>query len=201
MAGIHPTYVQDHTDADLYAVEALVQDPRVVAVGETGLDHHWSRAHDALQEHFLRAQIGFAAASGKPLSLHTRAADAATLAVLHDERARLADPARLTGVFHCFGGTAETAAAVAALGFYAGLGGTLTYKKSTVAEATAALPLERLVLETDAPYLPPTPHRGQRNEPAYVRLVAEHLAAARGVPFDLVAETTSATARRVFGLG
>jgi TatD DNase family protein len=200
MAGIHPTYVQDHAEADLYTVEQYVHDPRVVAVGETGLDHHWSRDHDALQEHYLRAHIAMAAASGKPLSLHTRAADDAVVAVLRDERARLGAPERLTGVFHCFGGTTETAQAVLELGFYAGLGGTLTFKNSTVPGATAALPLERLVLETDAPYLAPMPHRGRRNEPAYVRLVAERLAEVRGLPFEEVAATTTATARRLFGI-
>ena len=200
MAGLHPTYVQDHAERDLYTVEQYVHDARVVAVGETGLDHYWSREHDALQEHFLRAHVAMAAASGKPLSLHTRAADDAVLAVLRDERARLPEPDRLTGVFHCFGGTAETAQAVLDLGFYAGLGGTLTFKNSTVAEATAALPLERIVLETDAPYLAPVPYRGKRNEPAYVRFVAERLAEVRGLSLEEVAATTTATARRLFRL-
>lgn len=200
MAAIHPTHVHLTGDSDLVEVEALAREDRVVAVGESGLDQYWSRDYDGLQEDVFRWHIRLAAEVGKPLVLHNRDASADLERVLRDERGRLSDPGRLRGVVHCFGGPASLAEAAHEMGFLLGLGGTLTFKNAGVAEAIADVPLERLVLETDAPYLAPAPHRGKRNEPAYVRLVAKKLAAVRGLSLDEVARTTTATARAFFGL-
>ena len=199
MAGVHPCDVQHLNDGDWEAIERLAHDPRVVGIGETGLDHYWSRDFDALQEEMLRRHARLAAETGKPLVLHTRSADAEVLRVVGEEQARLDDPARLRGVFHCWSGTAEQAAEAVAMGFCVGVGGSSTYKKSTVFEALAEVPLERIVLETDAPYLAPVPHRGQRNEPAFVAHTAAALAAARGVSVDEVARATTAATHRLYG--
>ena len=205
MAGIHPTYLADAPDDAPDQVERFLSDPRVVAVGETGLDYYWSREHEALQRDSLRAHARLAARHGLPLVLHNRdrqGSDAASedlVAILREVRAE-PESARLGGVFHCFGGPPWLTEAVLDLGFHVGLGGTLTFKNAGVAEAVADVPLDRIVLETDGPYLAPTPHRGSRNEPAYVPLVAQRLADARGLSVDAVAEATTATARALFGL-
>lgn len=204
MAGLHPTYLADAAPDALTAVEAALADDRVVAVGETGLDYYWSRDLEEQQRASLRAHAELAATHRLPLSLHNRdkkGSDDASrdmVAILRDVRAQHGDALR--GVFHCFGGPAWLAAEVLDLGFHVGLGGTLTFKNAGVPEAIADIPLDRIVLETDGPYLAPTPHRGTRNEPAYVALVAQRLAEVRGPTVGQVAEATTAAARRLFAL-
>ncbi|MEM7789014.1 MAG: TatD family hydrolase [Bacteroidota bacterium] len=206
MAGIHPSYVHEMTEGDLEAVEAALADPRVVAVGESGLDYYWTRDHVEAQHAALRAQARMAAASGLPLVLHNRdvkGSDACSrdlIRILTDVKTSHPDGDRLGGVFHCFGGPDWLTEAVLDLGFHVGIGGTLTFKNSGVAEAVADLPLDRIMLETDGPYLAPTPHRGGRNEPAYVALVAERLAEVRGLPLEHVKAQTTETALRLFGI-
>ena len=206
MAALHPCYVAEAAEGDLEQVAAALEDPRIVGVGETGLDYYWSLEAVDQQQASLRAHARLAMATGLPLSLHVR--DAAgetgclsdTLRILREEREAHPEGDRLAGVFHCFGGPAEFVADVLDLGFYVGLGGTLTYKKSGVADAIQDIPLDRIVLETDAPYLSPTPHRGTRNEPGYTRLVAETLAKSRDVTLQAVARHTTQNAERLFGL-
>lgn len=204
MAAIHPSEVKDATDDDLAAVAALCDDPRVVAVGETGLDYYWDRSFDAKQHDYLRRHARLAVEKDLPLILHTRDRKdgsevcADVLAILREVKAAAPHPERLRGIFHCYGGTPGVPEAARELGFLLGLGGTLTFKNGGVAEAVRDVPMEQLVLETDAPYLAPVPHRGKRNEPAYVRLVAEHLAAVKGLPFEEVARVTSENAVRLF---
>lgn len=200
MAGVHPCDVQHLKDGEWDAIEALAHDPRIVAIGETGLDHYWSRDFDDLQDTMLRRHLRLAAATGKPIVLHTRSADDAVLRVVADERSKLDDPARLTGVFHCWSGTAEQAAEAMALGFCVGVGGSATYKNSPVLAALADVPLERIVLETDAPFLAPVPMRGKRNEPSLLVHTAAALAAARGVSVDEVARVTTAATHHLYGL-
>jgi TatD DNase family protein len=200
MAALHPSETQHAREADWQAVDALARDARVVAIGESGLDHYWSRDFDEEQEDFFRRHIRLAAHVEKPLILHNRDATPDLLRVLRDERERLPRPDALRGIVHCFGGSADEARAILDLGFLLGIGGTLTFKNGGVAEGIADVPLERIVLETDAPFLAPAPHRGTRNEPAYVRLVAQRLAHARGLSFEEVASTTTATARALFGI-
>lgn len=206
MAGIHPSYVHEAADGDLAAVEAALADPRVVAVGETGLDYYWTREHVEAQWASLRAHARLAAETGLPIVLHNRdvkGSDACArdlVRILRETKETHPQGDRLGGVFHCFGGPAWLTEAVLDLGFTVGIGGTLTFKNAGVAEAIADVPLDRVVLETDGPYLAPAPHRGGRNEPAYVALVAGRLAEVRGLPVEAVAERTTATARAVFGL-
>ena len=206
MAALHPTETKDATEAELEEVAALCARPEVVAVGESGLDYYWDRSFVAKQHDVLRWHARLAIARGLPLVLHNRDRQGETgssddlLRILREEAAAAPAGRRLFGVFHCFGGTPDFARAVLDLGFHLGLGGTLTYKNGGVPEAVADVPLDQIVLETDAPFLAPAPHRGKRNEPAYVRLVAERLAALRDLPVEEVARATTAAARVLFAL-
>ncbi len=193
--GLHPCSVQNDYTAELARIEAELARGGFVAVGECGLDYYWDTSTKARQQDALRVQLGWAAELGLPVVLHTRESMADTLRLVE-----AAQDGRLRGVFHCFGGTVEEGRRAMALGFCLGIGGVLTYKNSGLAATLAELGLEGLVLETDSPYLPPVPHRGQRNEPAYVELVAERLAQVLGLPLEEVAAATSATARRLFVL-
>lgn len=206
MAGVHPSYVADAGPDALAAVEAALTDPRVVAVGETGLDYYWTRAHEARQRESLRAHAALACAADLPIVLHNRDVKGSDdcsrdlVAILQSVRDEHPCGDRLRGVFHCFGGPRWLAEEVLALGFHVGLGGTLTFKNAGVPDAIQDVPLDRIVLETDGPYLAPAPHRGTRNEPALVRLVAERLAEVRGLSLEAVAHATTATARALFRL-
>lgn len=202
MAAIHPTSVHEAPPDAIQQVREFLADPRVVAVGESGLDAYWSREHLDAQRESLRQHARLAMDFDLPLVLHNRDqkgeewASRELIRVLREE----SDGHPLRGVFHCFGGPTWLAEEILELGFHVGLGGTLTFKNGGVPEAIASIPLDRIVLETDAPYLAPVPHRGTRNEPAYVRLVAERLAELRGVTLDEVALTTTRTAQQLFGL-
>lgn len=200
MAALHPSETKDATDADFAEVERLSFEPEVVAIGETGLDYYWDTSFNEKQHDFLRRHIRLAYERDLPLVFHNRDASEDLVAIVREEQEGVDDPGRIRGVFHCFGGTPEFARDVMDLGFHAGLGGTLTFKNGGVPDAIVDIPLERIVLETDAPFLAPTPHRGKRNEPAYVRLVAEKLAELRGLTVEEVAAVTTANARRLFGL-
>jgi TatD DNase family protein len=205
MAAIHPSYVADAADDAVDQVAAALADPHVVAVGETGLDYYWTRDHVDRQQDLLRAHARLAAEHDLPLVLHNRdqkgsgEASQDLVRILREIKAE-AGGGRLRGVFHCFGGPSWLATGALDLGFHVGIGGTVTFKNAGVAEAVADVPLDRIVLETDGPYLAPAPHRGKRNEPAYVALVAEKLAEVRGLSVGEVAEATTETARRLFGL-
>lgn len=206
MAALHPTYVADAAPDALAAVEAALSDPRVLAVGESGLDYYWSREGEEAQRESLRQHARLAIEYDLPLVLHNRdqkGSDDASrdlVEILRQSAAEHAEGRRLRGVFHCFGGPQWLTDAVLDLGFHVGIGGTLTFKNGGVPDAIADVPLDRIVLETDGPYLAPTPHRGSRNEPAYVALVAERLAELRGLPVEEVAAQTTATARALFAI-
>jgi TatD DNase family protein len=206
MAAIHPSAVKTATEEDLAEVERLLQDQRVVAVGESGLDYYWDRSYIDKQRDFLRRHAELAIDHDLPLVLHNRdqAGSEATsrdlVATLSEAKRAHPEGRRLRGVFHCFGPPRWLAQEVMDLGLHVGIGGTITYKNSGVAEAIAEVPLDRIVLETDSPYLAPAPHRGKRNEPAYMRLVAEALATARGMSLDELAYATTAAARKLFAL-
>jgi TatD DNase family protein len=200
MAALHPSETKDATDADWLEVETLSREPAVVAIGETGLDYHWDRSFDERQREFLRRHIALAEERDLPLVFHDRKASEDLVRIAGEAREASSRPERLRGVFHCFGGPAELAVRVLGLGFHVGLGGTLTFRNSGVADAVREVPLGRIVLETDAPFLAPAPNRGRRNEPAWVRLVADRLAEVRAEPVEHVAAVTTANARRLFGL-
>ncbi len=205
MAALHPSEVKDAADEDFAAVAALCDRPEVVAVGESGLDYYWDRSFNAKQQDYLRRHARLAAERDLPLVLHNRdekGSDASSrdlVAILSEVKAESGGE-RLRGVFHCFGGPVWLADEVLGLGFHVGLGGTLTFKNGGVPDAIETVPLDRIVLETDAPYLAPAPHRGTRNEPAYVRLVAQRLAEVRGLPVEEIEAVTTANARALFGV-
>jgi len=167
----------------------------VVAIGETGLDFYRDRSPRDVQRQAFRDQIRLAQKVKLPLIVHSRAADEETMRILREEGA-----AEVGGVLHCFPGDMELAREAIRMNFYIGLGGTTTFKKSSSSAVARALPVERLLLETDCPYLAPVPHRGKRNEPAFVRFVAERIAQERAIPLDTLATVTSANARTLFGL-
>lgn len=192
--GIHPHEAGNETLDDA-GLTALAEHPKVVAVGETGLDHHYDLAPRDAQAASFRRHIAVARATGLPLVVHTREADAATMDILEAEMA--AGP--FGGVIHCYSSGPDLARRAVAIGLHLGLGGMLTFKRAdAIRETVAAMPLERLVLETDAPYLAPVPYRGRTNEPAYVALVAAELAKLRGLSLAEVAAATTANARALF---
>lgn len=193
-AGIHPCDVPAEP-LDVDRLEAWAHRPEVVAVGETGLDYHWSTELVAQQKTSLRAHLRIAKETGKPVILHNRNATADLLDLISEEQ-----DGRLTGVWHCFTGTEDEGRRALDLGLFLGLGGVLTYRNGLIDAFIHTFPQDRIVLETDAPFLAPVPHRGQRNEPAYVHAVAEKLAHLWNKPLAETAALTSANARRLFRL-
>lgn len=193
MAGLHPCDVPAEYEALLPRLEAELATGRYHGVGETGLDLYWDKTTLARQTASLNAHLAWAKRYHLPIVLHSRDAFEETLACVE-----AAQDGTLTGVFHCFTGTADEGRRAIAAGCYLGLGGVLTYKTSPLPEAVRALDPAYLLLETDAPFLPPVPYRGQRNEPAYTQRVAHKLAETLGLTYAEVAELTSANARRLF---
>lgn len=192
---VHPHDAQ-HWNAETEArIRELAARPGVVAIGEIGLDFHYDFSPREDQYVAFRAQMRMAKALKLPVIIHCREAYPETLAVLAEEGI-----AEIGGVMHCWAGNVAEAQQAVALGMKLGFGGTLTFKNAEEVRASAlAVPSEALLVETDAPYLAPMPHRGKRNEPAYTRLVAEKLAELRGLPFDEIASLTTANARDLFG--
>ncbi|MFT3721226.1 TatD family hydrolase [Pseudorhodoferax sp.] len=202
--GVHPDQedVAEPTLDDLLARGAL---PRVLAIGETGLDYYRlngrSVADMAWQRERLRTHVRAARRLGKPLVIHTRSASDDTLAILREE-GEDGSPGAAGGVFHCFTETADVARAALDLGFYISFSGILTFKNAQpLRDVAAFVPLDRLLIETDSPYLAPVPHRGKTNQPAWVPHVAAQVAALRGLPVEQVAAATSANFDRLFRPG
>lgn len=183
--GVHPHDASKATGETFSALEPLLQHPKVVAMGEMGLDYHYDFSPRDTQQHIFRAQLALAAAAGKPIVIHTREAWDDTLRILKETW-------RGEGIFHCFtGGPAEARQALD-LGFHLSFGGVVTFPKAeALREAARLVPLDRLLIETDAPYLAPVPYRGKRNEPAFLGATAAMLAQVRGIPVDELAETAS----------
>ena len=200
MAALHPSETKDATSDDFEAVIELCDAPEVVAVGESGLDYYWDRSFDRKQHEYLRKHIRLAVEKDLPLILHNREASDDLVGILYDERKALDTPERLRGIFHCYTGPAMLAQMAADIGFLVGIGGILTFKNSDVADILREVPLSQMVLETDAPFLAPEPHRGDRNEPAYTRLVAEKLAQTKDMPLEEIVAATTENARNLFGI-
>lgn len=200
MAALHPSEIKDATEADFERIVALCGDPHVVAVGETGLDYYWDRSFDAKQQDFLRRHIRLAVASDLPVVFHNRESTEDLIRIVEEERAGCDDPARMRGIFHCFTGDAAAAKRVHDLGFYIGVGGIVTFKNAGLDKSVLDIPLDWMVVETDAPYLAPSPHRGTRNEPANTRLIAEKVAEIKGTTLEAVAAATTRNARAVFSI-
>jgi TatD DNase family protein len=202
-AGVHP----DNEDIEEPTLERLLQlsrEPRVVAIGETGLDYYRlnGRSVDDMtwQRERFRVHIRAARASGLPLIIHTRSASADTLAILREEQGGAADGGP-GGVFHCFTETAEVARAALDLGFMISFSGILTFRNAEdLREVARFVPLDRCLIETDSPYLAPVPYRGKTNSPAYVPHVAKQVAAVKGLDVETVAAATSRNFERLFGL-
>ena len=192
--GVHPHEADQHADLGEQALLAAAAHPKVVGIGETGLDYYYDHSDRAAQRDLFRVHIGVARASGLPLIVHTRDAEDDTLAILADETERGAFP----GLIHCFTASREFARAVLDLGLSISLSGIVTFKNACeLQEIAAEIPVERLLVETDAPFLAPVPHRGRTCEPAYVADTARFVAALRGIPLDALGETTAAN---FFGL-
>ena len=199
MAGLHPTSVKDDFEQELAHVHSLLNTQnsklKYVAVGEIGMDLYWDRTFEEQQREVLRRQMLWAEELNLPVALHIRKAHNEVFGLLRD----LNRPA-YRGVMHCFGGSVQEAHRAVDMGFHLGIGGVVTFKNATMAEVVKAVPLERLLLETDAPYLSPVPHRGQRNESSYIPLIAQRIAEIKGVSLAEVAEVTTASARSLFSL-
>jgi TatD DNase family protein len=184
--GLHPEY-ENVTEPDQAHLMALAAHPKVIAIGETGLDYHWHQDRPEWQKQRFRVHVRAAVALGKPLVIHTRKAARDTLSILAEEGAD-----RAGGIMHCFSETWEVAQQALDLGFYLSFSGVVTFKNAKkVKEVAVRAPLERILVETDAPYLTPTPFRGKLNQPAYVRYVAEEIARLRNLSFDAVAAATT----------
>jgi len=194
--GIHPHHASSADDASFALLERLARAPGVVAIGETGLDFHYDFSPRAAQRAAFTRSVGLARALGFPLVVHVREAHTEAAELLRAEGA-----AAVGGVIHCFTGERDDARRYLDLGFHVSVAGIVTFRNAEpLRQAVRSVPLDRLLVETDAPYLAPVPHRGRRNEPAYVRVVAEAVAAVRGEPLAALAEATTANARRLFRL-
>jgi len=194
-AGVHPHDAARATPDDLRELEAICREAACVAVGECGLDYHYDRSPRQDQREVFAAQVRLAKSLGKPVVVHTREADPDTAAILERELGPEG------GVIHCFTGDWTAAQRYLALGLHISLSGVLTFKAAgALRDAAARIPLDRLLIETDCPFLAPVPHRGRRNEPAYVRLTAERLADLRGLSVTDVERATTDNARRALRL-
>ncbi|MBB5153612.1 TatD family hydrolase [Saccharopolyspora phatthalungensis] len=192
---LHPTRTKDFDDADRRVLEQLVEHPRVVAVGETGLDYYWDFSPPEPQQEAFRWHIDLAKRSGKPLMIHDREAHQDILRILAEEGAPQ------TVVFHCFSGDAEFARACVDAGYILSFAGTATFRNAKgLREAAQLVPVEQLVVETDAPFLTPHPFRGRPNEPYCVNYTLRNLAQLRGMTLEELVVATTATAERVFRL-
>lgn len=197
VVGWHPTDAIDmRLEEDLAWIERLCAHPKVVAIGEIGLDYYWDTSPKEIQHTVFREQIRLARSLNKPIVIHNRDAHDDIVRLLKEEKA-----SEVGGIMHCFSGSWETAKKCLDMNFHISFGGPVTFKNARVPkEVLERVPLDRLLLETDAPYLAPHPHRGQRNESAYVRLVAETAAEIKGISMEEVANITSQNGRRCLGI-
>jgi TatD DNase family protein len=195
MMGLHPTSVKKDWKEQLDVVEDLLGERKFCAVGETGIDLYWDKTYQKEQETAFRRQIRLAIEHDLPIVIHSRNSFREIMDVIKDEQHE-----RLRGVFHCFSGTLEEAKEAIGLGFMLGIGGVLTYKKSGLDSVLEDINLEHIILETDSPFLPPVPHRGKRNESAWILFVAQKLALVKGLSVEEIAEITTQNARKLFQL-
>ena len=205
MMGLHPEEVKEDYKKTLKKIETLIEDfstplrcgrnDKLVGIGEIGLDFYWDDTYKKEQIEVLTEQLHWAKELGLPVSLHTRNAFQDMFRLLDHEQ-----DGRLAGVMHCFNGTYDEAKTALSYGFHLGLGGVITYKNCGVKEFLADIPMERIVLETDDPYLPPVPYRGQRNEPAYIVKTAEKVAEIYNVTTEEICRITTENAIKLFKL-
>ena len=196
MAGLHPTSVKEDCEEELRLVhDLLFSGHHYIAVGEVGMDLYWDRTFEVQQREALKRQLGWALELDLPVCLHIRKAHNEVFGLLRE----MNRPA-WRGVMHCFGGSLQEARRAVEMGFHLGIGGVVTFKNAGLAKIVKEIPLEHLLLETDAPYLAPAPHRGKRNESCYIPLVAQKIADLKGIGVEEVADVTTASARALFTL-
>lgn len=195
--GIHPHDSKSMTEALLQRIRALSSENKVVAIGEIGLDYYRNFSPHDVQQHWFIRQIQLARELQLPIIIHSRDANDDVLRILQSE-----DAGSIGGVMHSYAGNAEMAKKFLALNFYISLSGPVTYRNAQDHAAVAkSVPLDRLLIETDCPYLTPEPHRGKRNDSSYVRLVAQKIAELRGISMEKVAEATTENGKRLFRIG
>ena len=196
MMGVHPCYVKEGYQNELDICRGWFEKKDYCAVGEIGIDLYWDKNTLGIQQDAFRQQIQWAKELGKPIAIHARESFQEIFQIIDEE-----NDESLTGVFHCFtGGLAEVQKIMSYGGFKMGIGGVLTYKKSGLDKTIAQVPLSELVLETDAPYLTPTPKRGKRNESSYLLYIAEKLSEVKGETLKIIGEVTTGNAEDLFGL-
>ena len=197
MMGLHPCYVKADVEEQLSVIkdELFANSNDYIGVGEIGLDYYWDTSFKEEQIKALQTQIDWAIALRKPIAIHCREAYLDIIQILKTKK-----HPDLRGVLHCFGGSIDQAKQLIALGFYLGIGGVLTYKKSGLDEVIKEIDTSFLVLETDSPYLPPVPYRGKRNESAYLVNIAEKLAEVKNISVDKIAEITTKNAKQLFSI-
>lgn len=196
VVGWHPVDAIDCTPEDLQWIEELAAHLKVVGIGETGLDYHWDKSPKEVQQEVFRKQIQLAKKVRLPIIIHNREATEDVLRILKEEKAE-----EVGGVMHCFSGSVETARESIDMNFMISLGGPVTFKNAKKPKEVAErIPIEHLMIETDAPYLAPHPYRGKRNEPSYVPLVAEEIARLKGLTVEEVGEKTTKNAEQFFNL-
>jgi len=196
MMGLHPCDVKPDYETEIAQLFSFFDTHTYCAVGEIGIDLYWDKTTQDIQEKAFLMQVEFALSKSLPIAIHSRNATHRIIEMLKPYKSK-----GLTGVFHCFSESVELADEILKLGgFKLGIGGVLTYKNAGLPEVLKQIDLQHIILETDSPYLPPVPHRGKRNEPAYTRLVAEKLADVKGVSLREVADITTANAEQLFGL-
>ncbi|QKY70882.1 TatD family hydrolase [Lentibacillus sp. CBA3610] len=194
--GWHPVDAVDMTEEDLSWIEELSSHPKVVALGEMGLDYHWDKSPEKVQKDVFRKQIALAKKVNMPIIIHNREATEDIMKVLQEEDAK-----EVGGIMHCYNDSAEYVQSFLDMDFYISLGGPVTFKNAKLPKDVAVeVPLDRLLVETDAPFLAPHPNRGKRNEPSYVKLVAEKIAELRDMPFDELSRITTKNAFTFFNI-
>ncbi len=191
MMGLHPCSVTKNFEKDLYEVEEYLKKGDFVAVGEIGTDLYWDKTFWPEQQEAFKIQADFAKQFNLPLVIHCRETIDETITLVKETNSTM-------GVFHCFMGTLKQANKIIAQGFNIGLGGVATFKNGGLAPVIEGVDLQAIVIETDSPYLAPVPHRGKRNEPSYIKLVAEKIAGLKGMAVEQVAEVTSQNAYKLF---
>ncbi|PAK32600.1 TatD family hydrolase [Bacillus safensis] len=192
--GWHPVDAIDMTDEDLAWIKDLSQHEKVVAIGEMGLDYYWDKSPKDVQKEVFRHQIALAKEVKLPIVIHNRDATEDVVTILKEEGA-----AEVGGIMHCFTGSLETAKACMEMNFYISFGGPVTFKNAKKPkEVVKEIPSDKLLIETDCPYLTPVPFRGKRNEPSYVKYIAEQIAELREISFEELAELTTKNAKKVF---
>jgi TatD DNase family protein len=193
MMGLHPCSVNKNVQRELYVVEDWLNKRNFVAIGEIGTDLYWDKTYWPQQQEAFKVQVAWAKQYRLPVVIHCRESINETLQLLDE-----VGDENLTGVFHCFSGDVAQAKRIVEMGFYLGIGGVATFKNGGLDKVLPEIGLEHLVLETDSPYLAPVPHRGKRNEPAYISLVAERVAVLVNEPLEIVSQKTTRNAEKLF---